>query len=485
MPVSRSKQKTKRKNKVATKRSSYEARMLLNTSLIEDITFEGKLTIKAPVVMINNGVHNGLLYNESNLEETAVQWNGMPVVYYHTKTEDGSFESARTPENFEKSKVGTLFNTRYENDELVADLYLDIDKMNAIDSELIDNIRKGNMIEVSTGLTAKVEAINGIYNDEYYYGKAHDIKPDHLALLPEEVGACSIMDGAGFPRMNEEDSPIEVLAVVQTFITNIFKEIEFSADDKSRLIRRAIQGSLKVGSDQYLYIEDIFDEYLIYSIDFDRFPYSRYFKISYSVTKDGVVTIGTDSVETIRTVQYINNKDEIMNKKTKIDSMIANEKSRWVEGDREFLNGLNEENLDKMIEIVEVQNNVQPTESAPVTEKAITNESKKVVSIADYIAEAPDGIQEVLNEGISSMNREKSKYIANILSAEGTEFTKESLLLKPIGDLRMISNLVKPAVSSANEDTDYSLQGVGNQSLSPEGEDPLGVPDLLGTESAK
>jgi len=174
-----------------------------------------------------------------------------------------------------------------------------------------------------------------------------------------------------------------------------------------------------------------------------------------------------------------------MNKKTKIDSMIANEKSRWVEGDREFLNGLNEENLDKMIEIVEVQNNVQPTEPAPVTEKAITNESKKVVSIADYIAEAPDGIQEVLNEGISSMNREKSKYIANILSAEGTEFTKESLLLKPIGDLRMISNLVKPAVSSANEDTDYSLQGVGNQSLSPEGEDPLGVPDLLGTESAK
>jgi len=79
------------------------------------------------------------------------------------------------------------------------------------------------------------------------------------------------MDGAGFPRMNEEDSPIEVLAVVQTFITNIFKEIEFSADDKSRLIRRAIQGSLKVGSDQYLYIEDIFDEYLIYSIDFDQF----------------------------------------------------------------------------------------------------------------------------------------------------------------------------------------------------------------------
>jgi hypothetical protein len=59
------------------------------------------------------------------------------------------------------------------------------------------------MVEVSTGMFVDVNETVGNWNGENYDAVAVNIRTDHLALLPNDIGACSISDGAGCPRVNK------------------------------------------------------------------------------------------------------------------------------------------------------------------------------------------------------------------------------------------------------------------------------------------
>ena len=48
------------------------------------------------------------------------------------------------------------------------------------------------------------------------------------------------------------------------------------------------------------------------------------------------------------------------------------------------------------------------------SEKIIENEEKKPQTAKEYIEAAPDGVAEVLNAGVESLQREKEKLIATI-----------------------------------------------------------------------
>ena len=43
----------------------------------------------------------------------------------------------------------------------------------------------------------------GDWNGKAYVGIARNYRPDHLAILPDMKGACSIADGAGLCRNHE------------------------------------------------------------------------------------------------------------------------------------------------------------------------------------------------------------------------------------------------------------------------------------------
>src|SRR5690606_20175922 len=47
-------------------------------------------------------------------------------------------------------------------------------------------------------------AVVGELNGKPYTAKQVNLRPDHVALLPGEVGACSIADGCGAPRINSQ-----------------------------------------------------------------------------------------------------------------------------------------------------------------------------------------------------------------------------------------------------------------------------------------
>src|SRR6202008_4855408 len=56
--------------------------------------------------------------------------------------------------------------------------------------------------DVSTGFFADTEAARGSFHGVPYTEIHHNIRPDHLAVLPEAVGACNWRDGCGTPRIS-------------------------------------------------------------------------------------------------------------------------------------------------------------------------------------------------------------------------------------------------------------------------------------------
>lgn len=160
---------------------------------------EGRDHYVVPVVMIVEGVlsaNNGpLLYTTAEMKASAAHWNGRPVVVYHPTMY--GYGSAGAPEVFSKQRVGTVFNARVVDNRLKADAWLDPERLETVDNRVLEAVLRGEPMEVSTGLYTDNEPAEGNWNGRQYVAIARNYRPDHLAILPDQVGACSIADGAG------------------------------------------------------------------------------------------------------------------------------------------------------------------------------------------------------------------------------------------------------------------------------------------------
>lgn len=156
--------------------------------------------IVSPVRMIREGVLNGsrgaLYYPMKEISESTDSWNHMPIVVNHPK-KGSRFVSARDPQILNQYGVGFVFNAKESGDSLDAEAWIDINKLRTVDSSLAEAVERGEAIEVSTGLQTDNFNDKGVFNGKNYDYTARNYKPDHLALLPGEEGACSINDGCG------------------------------------------------------------------------------------------------------------------------------------------------------------------------------------------------------------------------------------------------------------------------------------------------
>lgn len=169
--------------------------------------YEGREHLVTPVVMIVEGVLNGALLLEEEFGAFPAAWNGRPVPVFHPE-ENGSHISAARPDVMEKNTVGTVFNTRVESKKLLGELWLDIQKIQSLGyDQLVTMLEDGYVLEVSTGYFADDEEAVGEYNGKTYTTIHRNIRPDHLALLPGQVGACSVEDGCG-TRVNSKRSSL-------------------------------------------------------------------------------------------------------------------------------------------------------------------------------------------------------------------------------------------------------------------------------------
>ena len=185
-------------------------------------TLNGREHIVAPLSMIVEGVLNGskgsLFYPADEIGKNPSQWNGVPLVAYHP-TRMGQPVSARDPDVLNESGLGVVLKSRFDSQSsrLLAEGWFDVDAVRNYDKKLppdarmLPRLEASQAIELSTGLfTRNEKASEGAnHRGRYYSHIARDYSPDHLAVLPDQRGACSLQDGCGV-MINKAAEDIEL-----------------------------------------------------------------------------------------------------------------------------------------------------------------------------------------------------------------------------------------------------------------------------------
>ena len=176
--------------------------------LVRVDSMEGRDWLVGPMVMITEGVHSGsdgpIYYPADELEKAAPTWNYRPVVVYHPSA-NGSAATACDPTELTRRKIGVTLRTQFdaEKKRVRAEAWMEPERLAKVDGRVAEAVENQKMMEVSTGVFMDLERKEGEWNGEKFVGIARNIALDHLAVLPDAKGACSIEDGAGLLRLNE------------------------------------------------------------------------------------------------------------------------------------------------------------------------------------------------------------------------------------------------------------------------------------------
>lgn len=177
---------------------------------------EGRPHYVVPAVLIREGVLSGsqgpLYYPLNEIKSTAGSWNGVAVVVRHP-----SSGTANDPQVFDTSRVGTVFNVTTRERRLTGEVWIDIAQANRVDTRIVNAVENRKTLEVSTGLMVASDNVAGVHNGTKFVGTARGpYLPDHLAILPDEVGACSVLEGCGLLRneLSHVEEPLAIPTVV-------------------------------------------------------------------------------------------------------------------------------------------------------------------------------------------------------------------------------------------------------------------------------
>jgi len=164
--------------------------------------------------MIVEGVFTGnqgaVLYERSEITKSISSWNHKPITVGHPRQGD-QFVSGCLPDAIENYSVGMILNTSFNTStkKLRADAWFDESRLDVVPGghAIKAALAKQEPMEVSTGLFVDKEITSGQHNGKEYSGKARNFRPDHLAVIVNGVGACSVKDGAGLLVNKEPVNP--------------------------------------------------------------------------------------------------------------------------------------------------------------------------------------------------------------------------------------------------------------------------------------
>jgi len=408
-------------------------------------SMEDRDYIVAPMVMMTEGVHIGnngpVLYSAEELSKVPHAWNHKPIVVYHPQI-NGQGVSACDATILNSRKLGLIMNTEWTSPKLKSEAWLEASRVPKVDKRVMETLESGNLMEVSVGVFADYEEADGDWNGEAYKGIAHNLRGDHLALLPDRKGACSIADGAGL--LQNARQLVHKMRSSGLLLCN-----EVDHED----IRKQLWDLIRNEVSDDAWIEEMFDQYFVYS------SIDKLYKLGYTKGDSGIVLGKTPAIEVKRDVQFnpVNNEEEKMDKKKFVDGLISNTQTKWEEKDRDFLMGLEEPVLLKFepapIENKKPEEKPEAKPEAKPEEKPAptTNEEKpeaKAVTEEEYIQNAPDAIREMLSEGLSIRNDHKKGLVKTILENKANRFTEDQLTKKPLGELQAIAELAGAGSSS-------------------------------------
>lgn len=417
---------------------------------------ENRDWLVVPMVMLTEGVHAGsngpLYYPEAELSKTPAVWNHKPIVVYHPEI-NGVGVSACSPEILTSRKVGVIMNTTYDakSGKLRAEAWLDPERVKSVDPRVMDALERNQLVEVSTGLFTDNSKEDGTWGDETYNAIARNYRPDHLAILPDQKGACSIADGAGLLQTNGAEMPEQL----KSRIERVLREgLAINADASLQSILEDVSkaAAKRMGTDWMGWVEATYKDFVVLY----EAQANKYLRLMYEM-KDGKPVMSLNKPEEVRrvveyrtldgtfvgnTAQHMKGKKD-MDREAKVNALIANG-APWSEGDRAFLMTCPEVALDHL------HAQLKPT-APPAAPTANTSPD-----VDAWMAQAPPEIREVVHNARARDAMERQRLVTAITANKANTFPPADLNRMDIMTLQRIAAFAATSTPPAAPVANYA-----------------------------
>ena len=466
----------------------------------------GRPVVVVPQVMITEGVHSGdngpILYEGRDMRGSVPLWNHRPVLVYHPQRG----KSGCTPKVLNDQQVGVILNTGYKVNakgigRLPSESWLYEDRVAEVDERVLEAINRNEMMELSTGLWALNQNKTGTWKGEEYVGIARRYAPDHLALLPDREGACSLKDGAGFMRLNQAADNPEGRRLLRHLSEGMSERLKLTVNglsfsDITNRLRDALAAKYgEKGRSWNGWVADVFDTFVVYYNEEAKLHRHEYSMSGNAVKLSGdpvAVRIDTNyvavsnetspHVEESKMAKTIGKKKVAKSKEARIAEAITNEKCPWGEDDRTWLMGLDDARLTTVLALQNAADDEDEDdddeEEAPITNKKKTPPVKRtpVANEADdddddeedapakqptfneLLETADPATRAVIKTGLREYKRKVKGLVAKLTANKACKFTKEELQEMDVDVLEKMAAMVPTRNARDDDDDDDDLE---------------------------
>lgn len=465
---------------------THPIRATVNAQTTADVrqeTFEGRAHLVAPVVAIVEGVLNGQLVPAEEISHFVEAWNGIPLMLNHPYLR-GVPISANSPPIIEAHGAGRFWNASFVDKRLKGELWVDIAKATTLGGDwltILERLEKNEPLEVSTAYFHDTKPITGQFNGYSYVGVQHALRPDHLALLPNDTGACSWADGCGAPRRNHQcqlttNKGQRTMQQVKRRFTAAWTRlakafgvnIQQSFDEIEQALGEALRGDGRPKlPNQYCYVVDVYPDVVVYEEGLYDGPDALY-RRPYTIDANGNASLGAPE-EVVREVTYLpvtqaepatNTKDPepetptpnpdggTMPKKDElIAALVANKDLSLTEQE---LSMCSEDLLQKMVTGF-TRPTINEKDPEPKPEPDPKPEPAEPATPATAPAFALNAEQlEAFTYAMRDLTARKTATIAVLMANKGNRYTEAELKARSLDDLDKLVSLSGIPVSTPN-----------------------------------
>ena len=429
------------------------------------------------MVMLVAGVHTGnlgpLLYTDEQMAKTADAWNMMPLVRNHPVDTDGKPISARQIEVLDTASFGNVLNSKHKPTvgdvpgSLFCEAWVNMAELAKVDSDMADRIARNETIEISTGLTLDIVEESGEWNGTPYTGRVTNFRPDHVAFLPNDTGACSIAKGCGVGTKvlvnktlancscSAKAENAEVLPVTATDLRSEYvptgsflvgnTDVSFATItskagawvEENHPAQHDADG--KATKRCYLEFDAVYPDYFVYS-EYKAGQSPEFYRVDYSLNARGLVIVdAATEVPVTRQVTYVPTLPDSEQE----SDMTTNTAPATAPVAPEVI-------------ATPVATPVQNTETpaplavAPVAAPvAIAPVAPQLpLTINAFIATAPVEHQGTLEDALLALNTAKGGFVSKITAVPTNTFTAEALNAMRLPQLSAIAGLIAEPVAA-------------------------------------
>lgn len=211
-------------------------RSVMNAAAVRKVKRNGRdLVIVPSATLPDDVVMNGIKYPAAEIEASFKSLERSPAPLGHPII-NGKFVSARDPEGINVGYIGAWNeNVRRANGRVYLDKVIDVEVANRTQGgkDVLAAIEAGGPVHTSTGLIAKLEAVNGASDHKHV---ARQMTFDHDAILLNEDGAATPDQGVGM--LVNAAGENEEIEVINSALSEADRDLDWAVDSLARALEK-------------------------------------------------------------------------------------------------------------------------------------------------------------------------------------------------------------------------------------------------------